>query len=89
MFPEFRSHIGDDRSTVRQAAEKLQSLERGVVISVVRTIPKEWDVNSGALDALVKFILERAVFVANSIERMIWPQLRLAYPCDEGTERAS
>ena len=89
MFPEFRTFIGSDRSTVRQAAEKLRSLERGDVMSVVRTVPREWDVNAGALDALVNFILGRATFVAAEIERMIWPQLDLAYPGDEETEGVS
>jgi hypothetical protein len=88
MFPEFRAYIGNDRSTVRQAAERLQSLERGDVMSVVRTVPREWDVNTRTLDALVNFILGRAAFVAGEIERMIWPQLNLAYPDNEGTETA-
>ena len=56
---------------------------------IVRTIPRQWDVNAGALEALVNFILDRAVFVAAEIERIIWPQLDLAYPGGEGTEGVS
>ena len=80
MFPAFQTFIGSDRSTVRQAAKKLRCLERGDVMSVVRTVPREWDVNVGTLDALVSCVLGRAVYVAAEIERMIWPQLDLAYP---------
>jgi hypothetical protein len=89
MFPEFREHIGDDRTSVRQAAKKLLSLGRGDVISAVQAVPREWDVKAGALDALVKFVLERAIFVAESIERMIWPQFELGYPGDEEMEGVS
>jgi hypothetical protein len=89
MFPEFRVHIGDDRNAVCHAAKKLLSLKRGDVMLVVRTIPREWDVNAGALDALVNFILGRATFVAAEIERMIWPQLDLGYPGNEEMEGVS
>jgi hypothetical protein len=89
MFPEFRTFIGDDRSVVLQAADKLRALVEADVLAIVQTIPKAWDVKIGVLDALVGFILGRAIFVADAIERMIWPQLDLAYPDDEGTEGVS
>jgi hypothetical protein len=89
MFPEFRNFIDDDRGAVRKAAEKLQSISRGQIMSFVRTIPQEWDVKSGALDALVSFILGRAAFLAAEIERMIWPQLDLAFPDDQKTDEVS
>ncbi len=86
MFPEFRAFIGDNRNAVRHAAEKLKTLDRGGVVQMVQSIPNEWDVKAGIMDTLVGFILERAAFIADSIERMIWPQLDLGYPDDEGTE---
>jgi len=89
MFPEFREFVGDDRSGVRAAAEKLRSINRGDVVKIAETIPREWDVNSGALDALVGFVVRRAAFLAEEIERIIWPQLELSYPDDEETEGVS
>jgi hypothetical protein len=53
---------------------------------MLETIPREWDVNAGALIALVNFILGRAAFLASAIERMIWPQLDLAFPGGQETE---
>jgi hypothetical protein len=83
MFPEFRTFIGKDRTAVRQTAGKLQSITRRDVMPIVQTIPKQWDVNSGTLEALVNFILGRATFIAENIEVMIWPQFDLISP-DEG-----
>jgi hypothetical protein len=86
MFPEFRAFIGEDRRGVRQAARRLNTLVRGDVARMLETIPREWDVNAGALIALVNFILGRAAFLASAIERMIWPQLDLAFPGGQETE---
>lgn len=72
LFPEFRPVL--DRNAVVEAASDLARIDRATAAGITQTIPKEWEVGQEAADALLDLILGRAAFVAETIERCIWPQ---------------
>jgi hypothetical protein len=72
LFPEFRPFL--KRDAVLGTANKMRTIDRTTVIKMVDFIPKDWDVSKGASDALIELILERAIFVAETIEKRIYPQ---------------
>ena len=87
MFPEFRSFIGEKRDDVRAVAARLHDIRRAAVEPVVQSLPKEWDVQESAADALIELIVRRGKHVAETIEQKIWPQLNLELPMDDKTEQ--
>lgn len=72
LFPEFRPVL--DRNAVVEAASDLAKIDRGTAVGMTQSIPKEWEVAHEAADALLDLILGRAAYVAETIERRIWPQ---------------
>ncbi len=85
LFPEFREFC--DRTNVRQASSDLRRIDRPTVATMTKTIPTEWDVEKDVQEALVDLILDRALFVADSIEGKLWPQRQLPFDAPEETEQ--
>jgi hypothetical protein len=83
MFPEFRKFIGDDRTAVRAAVERLRKIDRQTVHGFVESIPRKWEVTEAARDAVVDLVVDRAAFVADTIESRIWPQRDLDFPAGQ------
>lgn len=79
LFPEFRKFLGDDRTAVRQATADLRSIDRNTALQWTVGIPREWDVRQDALNALIDLVVQRATFVAETIENKIWPQRSLEF----------
>jgi hypothetical protein len=80
-FPEFEPFL--DRTVFRKARGKLKSLQRAFVSKVVETIPDEWDVSSTARTALIDFIVGRAAYLVDKMERRLWPQGELNFGEEE------
>jgi len=87
LFPEFRKFL--DRVQVKQAAMELRRIDRTQVIQMTKTVPKEWEVEQKALDALVDLIVDRASFVAENIESYLWPQPEFDFDNPKETEQKS
>ena len=82
LFPEFRDFL--NREAVAQAASDVQQIDQTTVREFTDRIPNEWDVTQGALDALVDLVVQRAKFVARTIEDKLWPQQEIDW--DDGNE---
>lgn len=78
LFPEFRRFL--DRNVVRQAVAQLRQITRQELQMIVDEIPAVWDVDQAARTALIDFLLQRAAFVAETIEVRLWPQSELRFP---------
>ncbi len=76
-FPEFEPFL--DRTVFRKTMRRLGTLQRSFVRQVVGTIPDEWDVSSASRTALVDFVVERAAYLVDKMERRLWPQGELDF----------
>lgn len=56
---------------------------------MTQAIPREWDVNRAARDALIELVLRRANYVADTVETRIWPQREMGYESDDQPEPKS
>jgi hypothetical protein len=84
LFPEFLDFL--QRIHVGQAMSDLKLIDSEVASSMMRTIPREWDVPQSAQEALVELIIGRAAFVAETIEVKLWPQSDVDFEDSEPTE---
>jgi hypothetical protein len=84
LFPEFRPFLKPE--AVVRATDKMRSIDRATVAEMVELLPNDWDVSRGASDALIDLILGRAKFVADTIEKRIWPQGSLLAEEEEDAE---
>jgi hypothetical protein len=75
QFPEFRRHITSDH--LRQCTKQLRMITPAIVDDAVMQIPGEWQVDKAARHALRRFLSERAQYVCDNIEGMLWPQRNL------------
>jgi len=71
LFPEFRAKL--DPSVAQDAVQHLGQFRKSDAESVTQAIPKEWDVEQPARDALVQFLVSRAAFLAGSIIDKLCP----------------
>jgi hypothetical protein len=69
LFPEFRARI--ERGDVVQAASGLRKFSQSDALDAVAGIPAEWDLPKETQEALVEFIVRRAVFVADNVVRWL------------------
>jgi hypothetical protein len=72
LFPEFKSFLS--REEVRRLSGLLQNFNRATAEEFIRIIPPAWEVDRNGQLALVTLITERAHFVADHIESMLWPE---------------
>jgi hypothetical protein len=83
LFPEFESIL--NREEVNRLASVLSGFRRADADAIVGTIPPAWAVDKDGRFALATLITERAHFVAEHIESILWterPQLEF----EGGTE---
>ncbi len=85
LFPEFRGFL--DSNQVRLALSDLRTLSRAEVVRITQDVPKEWEVRTEAMNALVDLIVDRAAFVANTLEGQLWPQKSLPFDKSSQTEQ--
>lgn len=71
-FPEFTRLL--DRRQVAAAIRDLRRMNSVEAAQMTSDVPREWGVPDEAFDALREFLVRRAVFVAETIERRLWPQ---------------
>jgi hypothetical protein len=87
LFPEFRKFLV--QSPVEQAITDLRRVDRTLVVRIMQGIPKEWEVEAEALDALADLVAERAAYVADTIKAQLWPQGELDFDSKGTTEPPS
>jgi hypothetical protein len=75
LFPEFRDFL--NRDEVRRLAGVLGGFVRATAEEIVRTIPTAWEVDVRGQSAWATLITERAHFLAQHLESILWPQLEL------------
>lgn len=73
LFDGFRPLI--DWNEIEAAAAKLRSLDREVCSSLVRSIPKEWDVPPEGREALAVFLRDRAAFLGRNVVSLVKDRL--------------
>ncbi len=72
LFPEFQPFL--DRTVIAEAADDLRRIDSDTISEIAQRIPNEWGVKQDALDALRRLVIQRATYVADTIETRIWPQ---------------
>lgn len=80
LFPEFRPFL--DRQVVHQAIKRLKQLTRADVKKMTEVIPTQWDVSKNARNSLVEFIIERAAYLVDTIEKKLFSQGELDFPAN-------
>jgi len=83
LFPEFQKFL--DREVARAYANRLVRFPHEIAEEAVRSVPREWEIERNVQADWVRMITERAHFVGENIETMIWPQLELQ-ELEGGTE---
>jgi hypothetical protein len=77
LFPEFREFL--DQDVVGRCADRLRQVDHDMLVTIIQTIPSEWDVDRSAKEALVSLLLGRASHVASCIIEKLWPQKELQF----------
>ena len=70
-FPEFEPLLNPEH--VRAAAGRLDQMDRAIAERFVAQVPSEWQVEATVREAWVRFIVERAAFVAANLVTWLWP----------------
>jgi hypothetical protein len=83
LFPEFKSFL--DREKIGRLATALGGFNRAEAEKIVGAIPPAWEVDIGGRSALANLITQRAHFLAERIESILWP-LRPQLEFEGGTE---
>ncbi len=69
LFPAFRPHATYD--AVVCWTEKLRTASEEDVQRIVDAIPREWEVDSATRQAMVRFVIERAGYVADTLPKAL------------------
>lgn len=77
LFPAFEAYL--DGKSLRQALAKMGELQRTSVHAIISQVPNEWGLAEDAKDALLEFILQRAVFLRGHLRDVLGP-----YVCEQG-----
>jgi hypothetical protein len=80
LFPEFQNFL--DREHVSQFAIRLGQFSRNIAEEIVDAVPHDWEVDRQNRTIWATMITDRAHFVAEHIDAILWPQLKL----EGGTE---
>jgi hypothetical protein len=75
LFPEFKEFL--DREEVKRLSAKLGQFSRTTAEEFIETVPAEWEVDRQSCSTWGTMITERAHFIAENIEHILWPQLEL------------
>jgi hypothetical protein len=68
LFPEFKEYI--NLTTLRPYIERLKDLDESQINSILCAIPNEWEFNISTKEFILSFIVERANFLYDNIERL-------------------
>jgi hypothetical protein len=68
LFPEFKEYI--NLTTLRPYMERLKDLDESQINSILCAIPNEWEFNISTKEFILSFIVERANFLYDNIERL-------------------
>jgi hypothetical protein len=77
LFPEFEEFL--DKDVVSQCIDQLGKINETIVRRIVDATPNEWQVAANAKEAVVRCILQRAAYVADTIYEKLWPQKELQF----------
>jgi hypothetical protein len=81
LFPEFKTVLLKaetiHRASMRGFAEKLSSFNHSDADRIVKAVPRDWNISDPVRQAWRTFLVERARFVARTVELSVWPQLAL------------
>lgn len=78
LFPEFREML--DQDAVRTMCQQMASLRHDVIEDIVQRIPNAWSVSAEAKEALIHFIVQRAAYLADTIEDRLFGGTQLELP---------
>lgn len=84
LFPEFRKKIA--RDAIRHFASILGSLSRKQIEDAVRLIPPQWHLEPSVEVALTNYLVQRAAFVAKSVESRLFDPAQLRIDLSEEGE---
>lgn len=74
-FPEFQEFL--DRDHVRRFSARLAQFSRPLADEIISYVPKAWEVEQEGRSSWATLITDRAHFVAENIESILWPQMEL------------
>ena len=75
LFPEFKGFL--EREQVRQFSAHLGQFSRAEADEIISLVPPAWEVDRDGRTSWATLITDRAHFVADNIESILWPQLEL------------
>lgn len=84
LFPEFRKKI--TRDAIQHFASILSDLSRNQIEGVVGLVPQEWQLETSVRSALADYLVQRAKFVAESIESKLFDPPQLPIDLSDGGE---
>jgi hypothetical protein len=84
LFPAFRTFL--DRRAIIEVAANLRTVKKAEVNQMIRRIPDQWKVGEELRQAIVDLVVQRAEFVAQTIDTRIWPQLELRLDGEDQSE---
>ena len=72
VFPAFRSFV--EREVVVASSASLRNFDRQTAKTIIESVPQEWDLDREVRSALLDFLVRRAEFVADTVERRLFPE---------------
>ena len=75
LFPQFQDFL--DAAAIKRFATRLTQFTADVASAFISLVPREWDISSDARSAWADMITRRAQFLAESVEKRLWPQQQL------------
>lgn len=69
LFPQFRTFIRP--AEVQSATERLASFDRAFLDEAMEAVPVEWQLSRDSRDHVSRFVIQRAAYVADTIEARI------------------
>ncbi len=82
LFPEFRKRLS--RDAIRHYASILGDLSRSDIVDTVELVPQQWHLDSSVRAALASYLLQRASFVAKTIESRLFDPPQLPIDLSDG-----
>ena len=73
LFPTFREFIKSE--DIDPLTQKLKTVKKEEIESMVWSIPREWEVDSSTQEALIDLIVNRDGFLSENIQDMLNPFL--------------
>ena len=69
FFPFFESHVSRDR--IIAESERLRTIDRDIWQDLLTTLPADWNVSNKVKDAIDRFLIGRARFLADEFPRLL------------------